>query len=92
VGLADAGHGVLALSVLPLGFAVAVFSSALPYTLEMVALRRLSMKTFGTLMSFEPAVAALAGVTLLHEQLTSPQWLAIGAVIVASVGAVSGER
>ena len=92
VGLVDAGRGVLAPSVLPLGFAVAVFSSALPYTLEMVALRRLSTKTFGTLMSFEPAVAALAGVALLHEHLTPPQWLAIGAVIVASVGTVSGER
>jgi inner membrane transporter RhtA len=92
IGLADAGRGVLAPSVLPLGFAVAVFSSALPYTLEMVALRRLSTKTFGTLMSFEPAVAAIAGVALLHEHLTPPQWLAIGAVIVASVGTVSGER
>jgi inner membrane transporter RhtA len=74
------------------GLAVAVFSSALPYTLEMVALRRLSAKTFGTLMSFEPAIAAIAGVVFLHEHLTATQWLAIGLIIVASIGTVSGER
>jgi inner membrane transporter RhtA len=74
------------------GTAVAVFSSALPYTLEMVALRRLSAKTFGTLMSFEPAIAAIAGVAFLHEHLTPIQWLAIGFIIVASVGTVSGEH
>jgi len=72
--------------------AVAVFSSALPYTLEMVALRRLSAKTFGTLMSFEPAIAAIAGVVFLREHLTPVQWLAIGLIIVASVGTVSGEH
>jgi inner membrane transporter RhtA len=47
--------------VLPFAFGVAIFSSALPYTLEMIALRRLSTKTFGTLMSFEPAIAAGRG-------------------------------
>jgi len=78
--------------VLPFGFAVAVFSSALPYTLEMVALRRLSAKTFGTLMSFEPAIAAIAGVLVLREHLTAMQNLAIGAIIAASVGAVAGEQ
>jgi inner membrane transporter RhtA len=92
IGLADAGRSVLMPSVLPLGFAVAVFSSAFPYTLEMFALRRLSTRTFGTLMSFEPAVAALVGAALLSEHLAPTQWLAIGAVIAASVGTVSGER
>ena len=72
--------------------AVAVFSGALPYTLEMVALRRLSTKTFGTLMSFEPAIAAIAGVVVLHEHLTPAQWLAISFIIVASIGTVSGEH
>jgi inner membrane transporter RhtA len=57
----------------------------------MVALRRLSAKTFGTLMSFEPAIAAIAGVAFLHEHLTPVQWLAIGFIIAASIGAVSGE-
>jgi inner membrane transporter RhtA len=91
IGLADAGAQLFAPSVLRFGVAVAILSSALPYTLEMIALRRLSTKTFGTLMSFEPAIAALAGVALLHEHLTGTQWLAVGAIITASVGAIAGE-
>lgn len=91
VGAADAGAGLFDPSILPFGMGVAIFSSALPYTLEMIALRRLSTKTFGTLMSFEPAIAAIAGFVMLHERLALTQWLAIGAIIVASVGAVAGE-
>jgi inner membrane transporter RhtA len=91
IGIADAGRQMISFGALPYGIGVAVFSSALPYTLEMVALRRLSAKTFGTLMSFEPAIAAMAGVVLLHEHLTPLQYAAIGAIIVASVGAVAGE-
>jgi len=92
LGVADAGSALFSSSVLPFGIAVAVFSSALPYSLEMVALRRLSTKTFGTLMSFEPAIAAIAGVAFLHEHLTPIQWLAIIFIIVASIGTVSGEH
>lgn len=92
IGIADAGRDLLAPWIWTFGVAVAVFSSALPYTLEMVALRRLSARTFGTLMSFEPAIAAIAGVAILHEHLTPTQWVAIGFIIVASVGTVSGEN
>jgi inner membrane transporter RhtA len=92
IGIADAGRDLLAPWIWTFGVAVAVFSSALPYTLEMVALRRLSARTFGTLMSFEPAIAAIAGVAVLHEHLTPTQWLAIGFIIVASIGTVSGEH
>jgi inner membrane transporter RhtA len=92
VGLAGAGAGRFDPYVLPFGLGVAIFSSALPYTLEMIALRRLSTKAFGTLMSFEPAIAAIAGLVLLHERLTITQWTAIGAIILASAGAVAGER
>ena len=92
IGIAGAGRQMISFGALPYGIGVAVFSSALPYTLEMVALRRLSAKTFGTLMSFEPAIAAMAGVVVLHEHLTSLQYAAVGAIIVASVGAVAGER
>jgi inner membrane transporter RhtA len=90
-GLLTAGGALIAPATLPLGLGIAVFSSALPYTLEMVALRRLSTRTFGTLMSFEPAIAAVAGVLLLGEHLTLVQYLAIAAIVAASVGAVSGE-
>jgi inner membrane transporter RhtA len=88
LGLALTGGGILSPAVLPMGFAVAVLSSAFPYTLEMIALRKLATKTFGTLMSLEPAIAALAGLVFLSERLTATQWLAIGAVMVASMGTV----
>jgi inner membrane transporter RhtA len=92
LGVLDAGARLIDPAILPFGVAVAIFSSALPYTLEMIALRRLSTRTFGTLMSFEPAIAAVAGAVLLHERLTGLQGLAITAIVVASIGAVKGER
>jgi inner membrane transporter RhtA len=91
LGVAEAGTALVDPALLPLGVGVAIFSSALPYTLEMIALRRLSTRTFGTLMSFEPAIAACAGAVLLREQLAATQWLAIAAIVSASVGAVAGE-
>ena len=92
LGVLDAGARLIDPVILPFGVAVAIFSSALPYTLEMIALRRLSTRTFGTLMSFEPAIAAVAGAVLLHERLSLTQWSAIVAIVVASIGAVKGER
>lgn len=91
-GLAEAGSGLLAPGILLAGLAVAVMSSALPYSLEMIALRRLDGKSFGVLMSLEPAVAACAGLVLLGERISAVQWLAIGLVITASVGMTAGTR
>ncbi len=91
VGVAAAGTSLWSMAVLPMGAAVAVMSSALPYTLEMTALRRLSTKTYGTLTSMEPALGALTGLFLLHEQLTLVHWLGIGAVMVASAGTLGNE-
>ncbi len=85
-GVAHAGATLLSPSLLPYALGVALLSSALPYTLEMVSLTRLPARTFSTLLSLEPAVAALAGVTLLGERLTSLQWLAIVAIIIAAAG------
>jgi inner membrane transporter RhtA len=65
---------------------VGVLSSALPYSLEMVALRNMPTQAFSVLMSLEPAIAALAGFVLLSEQLTLLQWAAIGLIIIASTG------
>ena len=59
---------------------------SLPYSLEMIALTRLPTRTFGTLMSMEPALAALAGILFLGETLTFVQLLALGAIIAASMG------
>lgn len=91
-GVAEAGSSLLAPGILIAGLAVAVMSSALPYSLEMVALRRLDRKSFGVLMSLEPAVAACAGLTLLGERISLVQSLAIGLVIAASVGITVGSR
>jgi inner membrane transporter RhtA len=74
------------------GVALAVLSSALPFTLEMHALRELPGRTFSILMSLEPAVAALCGLVLLGEHLTKAQWAAVGLVIAASVGATVTAR
>ena len=91
-GVAEAGASLLAPGILLSGLAVALMSSALPYSLEMVALRRLDRKSFGVLMSLEPAVATGAGLVLLGERISAVQGLAIGLVIAASVGITVGSR
>jgi inner membrane transporter RhtA len=72
--------------------AVALLSGAVPFTLEMMALRALASRIFGILMSLEPAAAALSGLMFLHEQLTVTQWLALGFVSAASAGAALTAR
>lgn len=68
------------------GFGVAVFSSALPFTLDLFSLRNLSSKTYSILQSLQPAFAAMSGLIFLGEMLTLSQWIAIGCVIAASLG------
>lgn len=92
IGIAHAGVALFTPTVLALGVAVALISSAIPYTLEMVALRRLPSHTFGTMMSAEPAIGALMGLALLGEILSFSQWLAIGLVVLASIGAGLSAR
>ncbi|HEX4924654.1 MAG TPA: DMT family transporter [Bdellovibrionales bacterium] len=77
-----------------LALGVAVFSSALPYSLEMIGLRNIPTKTFGILMSVEPAIAAVSGLLFLGEVLTLTQWTAIVLVMIASAGsaATAGGR
>jgi inner membrane transporter RhtA len=74
------------------GLAVALLSSAVPFTLEMMALRVLPERTFGILMSLEPAVAALCGLLFLHERLTPTQWVALALVSAASAGTTLTAR
>ena len=92
IGLMQAGAAVMSPSVLLTGLVVGFLGSALPYALEMIALTRLPTRTFGTLMSLEPAVGALAGLVLLRQSLSPAQWLAIGAVVAASIGATATIR
>jgi inner membrane transporter RhtA len=58
----------------------------------MVALRSIPKRTFGVVLSAEPAVGALAGLVILHERLTGQQWLAILAIVAASIGAIATTR
>jgi inner membrane transporter RhtA len=93
IGASYAGSALLSPFVLMAGLAVAVLSSAAPYTLEMIALRKLPRRVFGILVSSSPAVAALAGFMVLGERLSSVQWLGIGLVILAcGATAASAEQ
>ncbi|MFC4147693.1 DMT family transporter [Micromonospora mangrovi] len=87
-GLLDAGTRLWHPGTLALGAGLALLASVLPYTLELLALRRLPTSTFAVLMSLGPALATLAGWLVLHQDLRAVELLAIGLVIVASVGAV----
>lgn len=89
VGAVRAGARLLEPALWPTAVAVAVLSSALPYSLEMHALRRLPTRTFGVLMSLEPALAALAGLVVLRERLSSSQVAAIACVMTASLGSAA---
>jgi inner membrane transporter RhtA len=92
VGFGQAGVALRDPSLLAVGLAVGLLSSAVPYSLEMVALRRLPQETFGILLSMEPAVGAVAAWIILGETLTPLQWLAIGCIIVASVGSAKSAN
>lgn len=86
-GLWQAGSALFQPQVLLFGLGVAAVSSALPISLEMVALKRLPKEAFGIMTSMEPAVAALLGLLLLDEHLSAQQWLAV----VCSMGAAAGS-
>jgi inner membrane transporter RhtA len=86
IGVFQAGDVLWQWSILPLGLGIAILSTALPYSLEMIALTRLPTRTFGTLMSMEPALAAVSGMLFLNESLTGQQTLALLAIMTASMG------
>jgi inner membrane transporter RhtA len=87
-GLAVAGLRLLNPRLMVQGFVVAIVSSALPFSLERVALKGIPRRTFGVLVAAEPAVGALGGMLLLGETLVARQWLAIACVIAAGAGSV----
>jgi inner membrane transporter RhtA len=87
-GIAHAGATLLSPALLPLGLAVGLLTSALPYSLEMLAMARMSSRTFGVLMSLEPAIGALSGFLFLQERLSPLQLAAMALIMVASAGVV----
>jgi inner membrane transporter RhtA len=93
LGIVQGGRRLLRAGVLGRGLAVGLLASAVPYSLEVAALRRLRTAVFGVLMSLEPAVAAMVGLAFLGQHLSVRDWLAIVAVTAASVGATgTGPR
>lgn len=65
---------------------IAILATVIPYAMDLFALKRLSKMSYGTLSSLSPALAALAGLILLHEQISFLQWIALGCIMLASVG------
>lgn len=92
LGIASGSLVGLTPHLLLLAGLLALFSSVLPFSLEMQALRTMPTRTFSILMSLEPVAAALSGWLLLDERLLLPQWLAVGFIVVASVGATLTSR
>ncbi len=92
IGLAQGGSHLLEPRSLLLGGVVGMLSSAIPYSFEVEALRRIKTSVFGVLMSIEPAMAALAGLIVLGQGLAARELLGMALVVVASVGAARGSR
>jgi inner membrane transporter RhtA len=92
LGIGQAGMALLSPSILPAACAVALLSTALPYSLEMYALTRLPTRTFGVLMSGDPALGAVSGLIFLGEKLSSIQWAAIASIMLASAGSAYTSR
>ena len=91
-GIAQGGSHLLAPRSLALGAAVGLLSSAIPYSFEVEALRRIQPAVFGVLMSIEPAMAAFAGFLVLGQGLGARTLLGIALVVIASVGAARRTR
>jgi inner membrane transporter RhtA len=89
IGVVQAGGSLFQPAILPTALGVAILSSALPYSLEMFALTRIPTRTFGVLMSAEPALGALSGLMFLHERLSVIQWAAIASIMAASAGSAA---
>lgn len=92
LGAVTAGPVLLDPRWLLAGATVAVMSSVLPYSLEQVALRRVSTQAFGIMLSLQPAVATLAGLVVAGQRPGAPTLLGIGLVVAASLGAVPARR
>ena len=92
LGVAESGWALFQPFVVVAGFGLALLSSVIPYSLDLEALRRMKPHAFSVLMSLEPAVAAVAGLVLLHESLHWSQWIAVLLVVSASAGATRGTQ
>ena len=87
LGIASAGTALIHPAILPMALGVALLSSAIPYAIDMMVLPHLPARTYGILMSAEPALAAMSGFVILAEQLSLLQTAGIVAIVLASIGA-----
>jgi len=92
IGAAQAGAQLFSPAILPAALGVALLSSALPYSLEILAMPRLPTRTVGVLMSLNPALGALSGLSFLGERLSASQWAAIVCIMAASAGSAATSR
>jgi inner membrane transporter RhtA len=92
VGLIHSGMALFQPSILVSAIAVGIFSSALPFTLEMVALTRMPARVYGTIAALDPAAGALMGLVMLNEALTPWQWAGIAVVMAAAAGSALTMR
>lgn len=92
IGVVEAGARLFSPAILPAALGVALLSSALPYSLEMLAMPRLPTRTVGVLMSLDPALGALSGLSFLGERLSWIQWAAIASIMAASAGSAATSR
>ena len=92
VGLVHSGTALFQPAILVSAVAVGIFSSALPFTLEMVALTRMPARVYGTIAALDPAAGALMGLVMLHEALTFGQWAGIAVVMTAASGSALTMR
>jgi inner membrane transporter RhtA len=91
-GVVQGGRHMFRPDLLAVGAAIGVLSSAIPYWLELEALRRISAQLFGVWMSLQPAVAALIGLAILSQRLGPAEWIGICCVVAASAGASRAPR
>jgi inner membrane transporter RhtA len=91
-GVAVAGSKILQIEFLPRMLLVALLSSVIPYTLDLIALKKVPAKTFGILMSLEPAVAGITAFFFLNEKLSILQWAGVVSISLASLGTTLSAR
>jgi inner membrane transporter RhtA len=87
VGLHHAGSALFAPALIPMALLVALFSTAIPFSLDLYALPRMPARTYAVFMSLEPAFGVLSGLFILHERLAGTQISGVAVVIVAAAGA-----
>jgi inner membrane transporter RhtA len=92
IGVAQVGAPLVSTAILPMAVGVALLSSAVPYSLEMLAMSRLPTRTVGVLMSLDPALGALSGLCFLGERLSWIQWAAIASITLATAGSAATSR